>query len=232
MKHFLTTLLLAAICATGYGQTIKTLGYNTNGQVVYTGTNPLVFTNTVFFGDDVSINPSAGINYGGSEVMNFEERTLAGDWAVAGGLSFFNTTNAATTRTNLGLGATWLTNTNVTNFRTAIGLGATNDVTFKSVSVDEVTIGGTVSHIFIGDSDGLKSVFEFDGGAEQSIARTDLGIPLPALTNTSNVTMMRALAGSTNTNQPFSGTMSWQDYNNDTVSIVVSNGIILNAIVP
>ena len=29
---------------------------------------------------------------------------------------------AATTRTNLGLGATWLTNTNVTNFRTAINL--------------------------------------------------------------------------------------------------------------
>ena len=38
-------------------------------------------------------------------------------------------TTAATTRTNLGLGATWLTNTSVTNFRSAIELGsaATND---------------------------------------------------------------------------------------------------------
>jgi hypothetical protein len=100
MKHLLT-LLLATLCATGYGQTIKTLGYNTNGEVVYAGTNPLVFTNAVFFGGDVSINPSAGINYGGSEVMNLEEKTLLGDWTVAGGLSFFNTTNAAITRTNL-----------------------------------------------------------------------------------------------------------------------------------
>jgi hypothetical protein len=43
--------------------------------------------------------------------------------------------NAAASRTNLSLGATWLTNTNVTNFRSAIGLGATNDVTFRDVSV-------------------------------------------------------------------------------------------------
>jgi hypothetical protein len=41
-----------------------------------------------------------------------------------GGLFFANATNAATTRTNLGLGATWLTNTNASNFRTALGLGA------------------------------------------------------------------------------------------------------------
>jgi hypothetical protein len=34
-----------------------------------------------------------------------------------------NTSGAAITRTNLGLGATWLINTNVTNFRSAIGLG-------------------------------------------------------------------------------------------------------------
>ena len=44
-------------------------------------------------------------------------------------IAFSATTAAATTRTNLGLGALWLTNTNITNFRTAIGLGsaATND---------------------------------------------------------------------------------------------------------
>ena len=43
-------------------------------------------------------------------------------------ISFLGTnaiTNAAITRTNLGLGATWLTNTNVTNFRAGIGLGLT-----------------------------------------------------------------------------------------------------------
>jgi hypothetical protein len=43
----------------------------------------------------------------------------------------FATNARAATRTNLELGATWLTNTNVTNFRTAIGLGtaATNPAT-------------------------------------------------------------------------------------------------------
>jgi hypothetical protein len=54
---------------------------------------------------------------------------------IFGGPINFNTTNqVATTRTNLGLGATWLTNTDVTNFRTAIGLGATNTVTFSNIT--------------------------------------------------------------------------------------------------
>jgi hypothetical protein len=138
MKHLLAILLLAACAVSAHGQTIKSLGYNTtNGSVVYAGTNPLSFTNTVFFGSDTSINTSSGINYGGSEVINLEERTLVGDWVVAGGLAFISATNAATTRTNLGLGATWLTNTNVTNFRAAIGLGATNDVTFADITLTE-----------------------------------------------------------------------------------------------
>jgi hypothetical protein len=88
------------------------LGVATNGNVVYTGTNNLTFTNTVFFGGDTSINTSSGINYGSSEVINLEERMLVGDWAIAGGLVFFNATNAATTRTNLGLGWSALTNSN------------------------------------------------------------------------------------------------------------------------
>jgi hypothetical protein len=50
------------------------------------------------------------------------------------GISFGSSSVAATTRTNLGLGATWLTNTNVTNFRTDIGLGISNGVSFESIS--------------------------------------------------------------------------------------------------
>ena len=96
----------------------------------------------------------------------------------------------------MGLSATWLTNTNVTNFRTAIGLGATNDVSFNSVAVTNA-----------------------------DLTRTNLGLPLPALTNTSNVTMMRALAGSTNTNHPFSGTVSVVGTNN-TNTLTFSNGIL------
>jgi hypothetical protein len=70
MKLRLSILLLAAALAASpaAGQTIKSLGFNTtNGQVVYSGTNPLTFTNPLAFGD---------------------------------------TTNTASIRTNLGLGAT------------------------------------------------------------------------------------------------------------------------------
>jgi hypothetical protein len=63
-------------------------------------------------------------------------------------------------------------------------LGATNDVTFGRVTASSITVGGDSAIIFIGDADGQKNVFEFDGTAEQAIARTNLGIPLPALTNT------------------------------------------------
>jgi hypothetical protein len=57
--------------------------------------------------------------------------------------------------------------------------------------------------------------------------RTAIGLGLPALTNTSNVTMMRELAGSTNTNEPFSGSISVVGTNN-TNTLVFSNGILLS----
>jgi hypothetical protein len=50
---------------------------------------------------------------------------------------------------------------------------------------------------------------------------------IPALTNTSNVTVMRALAGSTNTNQPFSGTVEYHNHAADPFFMEISNGIIL-----
>ena len=53
--------------------------------------------------------------------------------------------------------------------------------------------------------------------------RTNLSLGLPALTNTSNVTMMRELAGSTNTNAPASGTYQLTNI----TSLTISNGIIV-----
>jgi len=50
MKHLLAILLLAACAVSAHGQTIKSLGYATNGNVVYAGTNVLTFTNDVTFG--------------------------------------------------------------------------------------------------------------------------------------------------------------------------------------
>jgi hypothetical protein len=163
MRKTILTLFLATLCAaTSYGQTMKALAYNTtNGVVTYNSTNNLTFTTSANFTADVfasAFETGSGTNF----------TQLTPD-----GLQFGHAGIAAATRTNLSLGATWLTNTNVTNFRSAIGL------------------------------------------------------PLPALTNTSNVTTMRALAGTTNTNQPFSGTVEFQNHTADPFFMEISNGIIL-----
>jgi hypothetical protein len=120
------TLLAAVFFVVGAlpaaGQTIKTLGYNsTNGHVVYSGTNTLTFTNAFKFGDDLLLS------------NNIFKWGTGDRWAPEDNIFFaalqFDTTNvAAGTRTNLSLGATWLTNTNVTNFRSAIGLGQADNV--------------------------------------------------------------------------------------------------------
>jgi hypothetical protein len=50
MKTFLTLLLATLCAASSYAQTIKALGYNTtNGQIVYSGTNTMTFTNPLAF---------------------------------------------------------------------------------------------------------------------------------------------------------------------------------------
>jgi hypothetical protein len=67
----------------------------------------------------------------------------------------------------------------------------------------------------------------FRTNASAAATRTNLSLGLPALTNTSNVTAMRALAGSTNTNEPFSGSISVVGTNN-TNTLVFSNGILLS----
>ena len=120
MKHLLT--LLAAftlLVSPAAAQTIKSLGYNTtNGSIVAnTGTNTLRFTNNVSFQGGPLINGS-GIFYDTSGGINLEENILTdnsnstvftwGDSTVSFSkpITFANTTNAATTRTNLGLGAT------------------------------------------------------------------------------------------------------------------------------
>ena len=162
MKTLLTILLATLCAATSYGQTIKALGYNTtNGQVVYSGTNTLNFSNAFTVAGELSVTVAGISGFGGT--LSFEEALFNvnggdSDWALGGSgltevgvIAFFNTTNAAITRTNLGLG-------------------------------------------------------------------------LHSVTNTSNVTMMRALAGSTNTNTPASGTYHLTNI----ISLNISNGIIVD----
>jgi hypothetical protein len=247
MKHLLTTLLLATLCATGYAQTLKSVMIDTNGVQVNqfgsgSATSPAIklgATNWGFWratGPDrifVSVNGSTGATFTSNSVAATTfSGNLSGGVTIGSGqsISFSGGANVSGTRTNLGLGATWLTNTNVTNFRTAIGLGATNDVEFNSLTAGALYWQTNV--VFEIETATFFTAPDFDSLTIAAATRTNLSLPLPALTNTSNVTTMRALAGSTNTNQPFSGTLSWQDYNDDTVSIVVSNGIILSVSEP
>ena len=112
-------LFLAAVllcwAAPAQGQTIKSLGFNTtNGTMVYTGTNDLRFPATIRIGTN-----QAGISSGG-QFLSLTD----GDGGVSmqlgtNAITVYNrisfgglgaSSNAATTRTNLGLGSGLITN--------------------------------------------------------------------------------------------------------------------------
>jgi hypothetical protein len=133
MKPLFLTLLLGTLCTTGYGQTIKALGYNTtNGQVVYTSTNTLTLTNSqIKLGSDFIFFTSTGfLNFGTNAI--FEALTS----------TFFQPVifvQAAATRTNLGIPLPALTNTNNANFRTAIGVSPATIWAYKATNQTNAT---------------------------------------------------------------------------------------------
>lgn len=212
MKRLLFILLLA-LPAAAQSQTIRTLGFNTtNGQVVAnTGTNVLTFTSNVAInklelpnGTFVDDSQFSAPQYADA-LLSFEESRLYQyglnvlQWYTNGSVAFGN---AAATRTNLGLGP----------FTAGDGFAELRDAT-----------NGLVLEV----EDGVRLLRElaFATANASSNSRVNLGIPLLALTNTSNVTMMRALSGSTNTNHPYSGSISVVGTNN-TNTLVFSNGIL------
>jgi hypothetical protein len=227
------SLHLTRAAASSLGPYIFTFG-QTNTGIVGAGGGPsdysftiqgnVIFsitTNTFSIGVPTTIDESLEFSYGaGAEgVISF------------GGLNA--ATGAAISRTNLGLGATWLTNANVTNFRTAIGLGATNDVTVNSLTIAE----GTNTYIALFDDGG-----EFSTGITMSgnsgisfssnaagITRTNLGlgatniVTFAGLTNNGDITINSTTASNgllfirrTN-NEPFLGLANLVASNNITV---------------
>jgi hypothetical protein len=106
MKALTTLLALAIFCATAYGQTIKTLGYNTtNGEVVAnTGTNVLTFTNTLSIVGNLEMTDGASIDFDdGDFFITAANIFLGGPFEFSGTNSVVD---AGITRTNLGLYAT------------------------------------------------------------------------------------------------------------------------------
>jgi hypothetical protein len=98
---------------------------------------------------------------------------------------------AAQTRTNLALGATWLTNTNVTNFRTAVGLGSTDNVILNEVQATSFVV-----------ADETNSQISFEGNSA-STTRTNLGLGWSALTNTNASNFRNAIDLGTNDSPRF-----------------------------
>jgi hypothetical protein len=220
MMKKLALIILCGILGVGvYGQTIKSLGYNTtNGQVVYGGTNVLTFTN------DLQIN--AIMSSEGLFVFDVLNSTFKTGVAFEDRFEFLGVNAEAVksqSRTNLGLGWSALTNTNAAtallgvNTNGQVVYSGTNQLTFTNgttafneVNVtNELTLGGVNGVIFFADLDGAQDIFVFDngtGGADEARARTNLG-----------------LGNGITTNRTF---VSYDGTNYTTNSVTISNGII------
>lgn len=209
----------AAVARTNLGIPLAALT-NTNvtnfrSSIGLGATNSVTFGNVVVGGDTQIGDPS--ISWGGAPRINLEESIFLGNWTVEGAISFGGTNVSlvqAQTRTNFGLGATWLTNNNVTNFRSAIGLGATwltntNVTNFRSAiqSASATQNFGAADKAYaLINNDGGDIVLEYDGiggdgwmvSSPQNF-RASIGIPWGGLTNTNAATFRTALFG-TNTN--------------------------------
>ena len=207
MKLRLSILLLAAALAASpaAGQTVKSLGYNTTNGNIVAATN-VTFTNSVGFATNA--RAATRTNLGGTTVGN----------------AVFTATNAAAAASAVGLGAE-----NLVTFGSAFIGTATDQLEIISEEQDILTVlyrtNGTVASSIAFDP--IQITFggpiTFNTTSQVATTRTNLGLGLPALTNTSNVTAMRALAGSTNTNEPYSGTVALTNTN----VLTFSNGVLL-----
>ena len=240
MKYLLIALFLVSPAVAQTPQVLKSLMFNTNsGQVIATtGTNALKFTNSVTFSEVTvtntfypptfaSTNLFAGAGSlrmtGSSSTTRLVYKLLgvspADRTVLAAEDNLSGLNSAATARTNLGLGATWLTNTTAANFRTAIGLGDAN----SNVKFNSLILGGENSAIlsttnwfgpyeffapaakfYAIEVDGfvltttsgnltLYTALYFDTATNAAITRTNLGLGLPALTNTSVTNFQSAI---------------------------------------
>jgi hypothetical protein len=140
MKNILTILLATLCAAASYGQTIKSLGFNsTNGQIV-AATN-VVWTNAFNFSTNtVAAQVRTNLGLGGGDSVTFQG-VIAEFFTVTSSLDFDSPSVAAESRTNLGLGLPALTNTsNVTAMRALSGSTNTNHPFSGSVALTNTNV--------------------------------------------------------------------------------------------
>lgn len=106
---------------------------------------------------------------------------------------------ANTTRTNLGLGAPWLTNTDKMFFRLGVGLGETNTVNFKSVTVGDGYSISTNGSLSVVSSDGITI-------SSSGISFNSAGVQSPGIVTTTALNTRKNLGFSTNLNTFWSAT--------------------------
>jgi hypothetical protein len=180
MKTLTTLFALTILCATGYGQTIKALGYNTtNGQVVAnTGTNVLTFTNLgARFDNTLSV---------GVLVVN---GTNIFETGIAFGGGFFVDDND-TNNTN----AVFIFQGDAedqlrANARRDLGLGSASEVEFARIQTASLSfmadadVVEITKPLWFGDS-GTNNIFEFEiSEVDQAKARDNLGLGAGLTTN-------------------------------------------------
>jgi hypothetical protein len=109
----------------------------------------------------------------GAALTNLTAANITGTVALAsnvtGTIAISNGGSGATTageaRTNLGLGATWLTNTVASNFRTAVGLGTTDQVSFSNIQVGSADINPNPTNLSIKFDTNTTNIVGISGGS-------------------------------------------------------------------
>jgi hypothetical protein len=95
--------------------------------------------------------------------------------------------------------------------RTNLGLGATNDVTFETVNVDQLSWEGNL--VFEPETGIFWTDIGFENPTNAAITRTNLGLPLPALTNTNNANFQAAVFNTNTTpaGSAFNTIVAWME---------------------
>jgi hypothetical protein len=176
MKLRLLTLLAALLlCAPSHAQTIKSLGFNTtNGFIVYGGTNPLTFTNSLQFATNARAGTRTNLGLGDwatlsdGSALRSESLTISDgedpnyiQFTAGSGVSFFGN-RASQFRTALGLGLPALTNTSNVTFRSAVGVAAAPifKVLTNNFSITNQTNMTVVDGLTISTEAGKAYIFE------------------------------------------------------------------------
>jgi hypothetical protein len=192
MKLRLLTLLAALLlCAPSHAQTIKSLGYNTtNGFVVYSGTNPLTFTNSLQFATNARAGTRTNLGLGDwatlsdGSALRSESLTISDgesldyiQFTAGSGVSFFGN-RASQFRTALGLSLPALTNTSNVTFRSAVGVAAAPifKVLTNNFSITNQTNMTVVDGLTISTEAGKAYIFELFPIVSADVAGTSVQI--------------------------------------------------------